>query len=247
VTRSPFRARLKPVPVDADALEMPAKIATHLRGNALALLALFVALGGTSYAAAGGFVAKNGQLAGCVGAGGSLKVLKPGRACPKGQTAVAWNVAGRAGASGAAGAAGAPGARGATGETGSAGPSGQSIVGSTGPTGPSDAFTSKSHGSPISLPAGDYVLFAKARWRNGQKAETRELFCELNDSAEIVDSEAADVEAGSSVTVVLGAPVHLDSASKVSLACSEEEDPVEEGSLKHPELTAIRVGTLHEQ
>jgi hypothetical protein len=223
---------------------MPAKIAKHLRGNALALLALFVALGGTSYAAAGGFVAKNGQLAGCVGASGALKVLKPGRRCPKGQAAVAWNVAGRAGASGAAGATG---ARGATGETGSAGPSGQSIVGSIGPTGPSDAFTSKSHGSPISLPAGDYVLFAKARWRNGQKAETRELFCELKDSAEIVDSEAVDVEAGSSVTVVLGAPVHLDSAGKVSLVCSEEEDPVEEGSLKNPELTAIHVGTLHEQ
>jgi hypothetical protein len=223
---------------------MPAKIATHLRGNALALLALFVALGGTSYAAVGGFVAKNGQLAGCVGASGALKVLKPGRRCPKGQTAVAWNVTGRAGGTGVAGATG---ARGATGETGSAGPSGQSIVGSTGPTGPSDAYTSKSHGSPISLPAGDYVLFAKARWRNGQKAETRELFCELEDPAGIVDSEAVDVEAGSSVTVVLGAPVHLDSAGKVSLVCSEDEDPVEEGSLKNPELTAIRVGTLHEQ
>jgi hypothetical protein len=223
---------------------MPAKIAMHLRGNALALLALFVALGGTSYAAVGGFVAKNGQLAGCVGASGVLKVLKPGRRCPKGQTAVAWNVAGRAGGTGAAGATG---ARGATGETGSAGPSGQSIVGSIGPTGPSDAYTSKSHGSPISLPAGDYILFAKARWRNGQKAETRELFCELKDSTEIVDSEAVDVEAGSSVTVVLGAPIHLDSAGKVSLVCSEEEDPVEEGSLKNPELTAIHVGTLHEQ
>ncbi len=223
---------------------MPAKIATHLRGHALALLALFVALGGTSYAAVGGFVARNGQLAGCVGASGALKVLKPGRRCPKGQTAVAWNVAGRAGGTGAVGATG---ARGATGETGSAGPSGQSIVGSVGPTGPSDAYTSKSHGSPISLPAGDYVLFAKARWRNGQKAETRELFCELKDSAEIVDSEAVDVEAGSSVTVVLGAPVHLDSAGKVSLVCSEEEDPVEEGSLKNPELTAIHVATLHEQ
>lgn len=226
---------------------MLAKIATHLRGNTVALLALFVALGGTSYAAAGAFVARNGQLSGCVGASGALKVLKPGRHCAKGQTAVAWNVAGRAGASGAVGPTGARGATGDSGSAGSAGPSGQSIVGSTGPTGPSDAYTSKSHGSPISLPAGDYVLFAKARWRNGQKAETRELFCELKDSAEIVDSEAVDVEAGSSVTVVLGAPVHLDSAGKVSLACSEEEDPVEEGSLKHPELTAIRVGTLHEQ
>ncbi len=169
---------------------MPARIATHLRGNALALLALFVALGGTSYAAVGGFVAKNGQLSGCVGAGGALKVLKPGRRCAKGQTAVAWNVAGRAGGTGAVGPAG---ARGVTGDTGSTGPSGQSIVGSVGPTGPSDAYTSKSHGSPISLPAGDYELFSKVRWTNGQKAETEEIFCELRDSAGIVDAEGVEV------------------------------------------------------
>ncbi len=214
---------------------MPAKIATYL-------LALFVALGGTSYAAAGAFVAKNGQLSGCVGGSGVLKVLKPGHRCPKGQTAVAWNVAGRAGGTGPAGVVGPTGARGATGETGSAGPSGQSIVGSVGPTGPSDAYTSKSHGSPISLPAGDYVLFSKVRWRNGQKAETEEIFCELRDSAGIVDSEAVKVPAGSPVVLVLGGPIHLDSADKVSLLCSGEE-----GLAEKSELTAIRVGTLHEQ
>jgi len=219
--------------------EMPAKIATHLRGNALALLALFVALGGTSYAAAGAFVAKDGRLAGCVGAGGVLKVLKSGRRCHKGQTAVAWNVTGPPGASGAAGPTG---ARGATGEAGGAGPSGQSIVGSTGPTGPSDAYTSKSHGSPISLPAGDYVLFSKVRWRNGQKAETEEIFCELRDSAAIVDAEGVEVLAGDSVSLILGGPIHLDSADKVSLLCSGEE-----GLAEKSELTAIRVGTLHEQ
>ena len=218
---------------------MPARIATHLRGNALALLALFVALGGTSYAAVGGFVAKNGQLSGCVGAGGALKVLKPGRRCAKGQTAVAWNVAGRAGGTGAVGPAG---ARGVTGDTGSTGPSGQSIVGSVGPTGPSDAYTSKSHGSPISLPAGDYELFSKVRWTNGQKAETEEIFCELRDSAGIVDAEGVEVPAGSPVVLVLGGPVHLDSADKVSLLCSGEE-----GLAEKSELTAIRVGTLHEQ
>jgi hypothetical protein len=223
---------------------MGAKIATYLRGNTLALLALFVALGGTSYAAAGGLVSTNGALAGCVARDGVLKLLKPGRHCAKGQTAVAWNVAGRAGSSGPVGAAG---ARGATGEAGSAGPSGQSVSGSIGPVGPSDAYTSKSHGSPISLPAGDYVLSGKVRWHNGQKAETRELFCELKDSAAIVDSERVDVEADSSATVILGGPIHLDGADKVSLLCSVEEAPVEEGSLKNPELTAIRVGTLHEQ
>lgn len=221
---------------------MPAKIATHLRSNTVALLALFVALGGTSYAAAGGFVAKNGQLAGCVGASGALKVLKPGRRCPKGQTAVAWNVAGRAGGTGAAGPTGARGATGATGDAGIAGPSGQSIVGSVGPTGPSDAYTSKSHGSPISLPAGDYELFSKVRWFNGQKATTREIFCELKDSGAVFDEEAVEVAPESQATLTLGGPVHLDNAEKVSLVCS-----VEEGLVETRELTAIRVGTLHEQ
>jgi hypothetical protein len=218
---------------------MLAKITSQLRGNALALLALFVALGGTSYAAAGGFVAKNGQLAGCVAGGGVLKVLKSGHRCAKGQTAVAWNVTGRAGGAGPVGAAG---ARGATGDTGSAGASGQSVVGSIGPVGPSDAYTSKSHGSPISLPAGDYVLFSKVRWTNGQKAEPEEIFCELRDSGEIVDSEGVEVLAGDSITLILGGPIHLDSADKVSLLCSNEE-----GLAEKPELTAIRVGTLHEQ
>jgi hypothetical protein len=221
---------------------MGAKIVTYLRGNTLALLALFVALGGTSYAAAGGLVAKNGQLTGCVGNGGLLKVLKPGRRCAKGQTAVAWNVTGRAGGSGPAGATGASGATGARGAEGSTGPSGQSVVGSIGPVGPSDAYTSKSHGSPISLPAGDYLLFSEARWFNGQKAETRELFCELNDSAGIVDSEAVEVPPESSATMNLGGPIHLASADKVSLVCS-----LAEGSAELVELTAIHVGTLHEQ
>lgn len=219
-----------------------AKIATYLRGNMLALLALFVALGGTSYAAAGGFVAKNGQLSGCVGNGSVLKLRKPGRHCPKGQTAVAWNVAGRAGATGAAGAAGATGARGATGSTGGTGPTGQSIAGPIGPAGPSDAYTSKSPGSPISLPAGDYELFARVRFFNGQKATTRSLFCELTGSGAAFDEEQVEVPPESPATLSLGAPVHLDSAQKVSMLCSTEAGPVEA-----EELTAIRVGTLHEQ
>lgn len=216
-----------------------ARVATYLRGNVLAGLALFVALGGTSYAVTGGFVARSGQLSGCVGAGNVLKLLKPGHRCPKGQTAVAWNVAGPSGVRGATGSTGATGASGAS---GAIGPNGQSITGSTGPTGPSDAYTNKSHGSPISLPAGDYELFARATWFNGQKAETREFPCELKDSGAVLDEGEAEVPAESSATLTLGGPLHLDSSDKVSLVCTPEE-----GSVESAELTAIRVGTLHEQ
>lgn len=47
----------------------------YLKSNALGALALFIALGGTGYAAAGGFT-RGGQLQACVSENGSLTLLK---------------------------------------------------------------------------------------------------------------------------------------------------------------------------
>ncbi len=47
------------------------------KSNAIGLLALFVALGGTGYAATGGFTS-NGKLSACVGESGGLTLLKTG-------------------------------------------------------------------------------------------------------------------------------------------------------------------------
>jgi hypothetical protein len=98
------------------------------------------------------------------------------------------------------------------------------------------------HDSSLVSPAGDYELFARARYFNGQKATTRSLSCELTGSGAALDEEQVEVPPESPATLSLGAPVHLDSAQKVSMLCSTEDGPVETN-----ELTAIRVGTLHEQ
>jgi hypothetical protein len=91
--------------------------------NVAAALALFVALGGTSYAATGGF-SSDGTLKACANEEGSIRLLKPGRHCHKGQTPVAWNQAGPAGTPGAKGAPGAPGTVGAPGTAGAKGAEG---------------------------------------------------------------------------------------------------------------------------
>jgi hypothetical protein len=91
--------------------------------NVAATLALVFAMTGGAIAATGGF-SSGGQLQACAGSDGTLKLLKPGKKCKKGQKTVAWNQTGRVGAKGVAGAPGAAGATGAPGATGAAGAAG---------------------------------------------------------------------------------------------------------------------------
>jgi hypothetical protein len=78
---------------------------TFVRNNAVALLALFVALGGTGYAASGGFTTA-GKLQACVGRNGALTLLKSGKSCRHGQHAVTWNQTGPPGPPGPSGTSG---------------------------------------------------------------------------------------------------------------------------------------------
>ena len=96
------------------------RAARYLANNALGALALFVALGGVSYAAAGGFVS-GGQLRGCVNKGGSLTLLKSGKHCKRGQQQIAWSQQGPAGPQGLPGAKGDTGAPGQNGSNGTNG------------------------------------------------------------------------------------------------------------------------------
>jgi hypothetical protein len=83
--------------------------------NAIALLALFLALGGASYAATGALSASNPTFKACVGES-HVVVLKTGRKpCGKHKKTIVWNEQGPSGAKGATGAAGAAGAAGANG------------------------------------------------------------------------------------------------------------------------------------
>ena len=74
----------------------------------VAYLALFVALGGGALAATG-LVGSNGKIRGCVGKHGKLTVLKRGKHCGRGQTAIAWSQKGPKGNSGPQGDDGAKG------------------------------------------------------------------------------------------------------------------------------------------
>ena len=85
----------------------------------VALLALFVALGGGALAATS-FIGSDGQVHGCVGKKGQLTVLKPGKKCGKGKSAIAWNQRGPRGVQGIRGPGGTNATNGTNGVNGTA-------------------------------------------------------------------------------------------------------------------------------
>jgi hypothetical protein len=92
----------------------------HLRRHAIAYLALFVALGGSAYAATS-FVGSNGTITACVKKGGALHLVKQNKPCGRRQARVAWNQQGVQGPKGSKGAKGAKGSKGAKGDRGASG------------------------------------------------------------------------------------------------------------------------------
>jgi hypothetical protein len=102
------------------------KLIVFMRHNAVALLALFVALGGGAYAATNNsFVASNGVIHGCVSKkGGLLEVVKPGRNCPKGTVSLPFAATGPSGQVGPQGPPGPQGLQGVAGQSGTPGAAG---------------------------------------------------------------------------------------------------------------------------
>jgi hypothetical protein len=94
------------------------------RQHAVAFLALFVALGGTSYAVTqSGLVGSSGQINGCALKGiGYVRLVPQGQTCTRIEQAVSWSQTGPPGAAGTSGAAGQPGAPGQPGAAGPPGP-----------------------------------------------------------------------------------------------------------------------------
>ena len=120
---------------------MPNRIISHVRGNAVAYVALFAALGGTSYAAvrfapgsvttralANGVVTHAKLASGSVGEANLVKRSLTAADFKPGQLLSAIK-----GSSGATGAAGVSGTAGASGQTGTSGPTG--ATGRVGPAG----------------------------------------------------------------------------------------------------------------
>jgi len=130
---------------------MPARLVNLLRRHGVALVALFIALGGTSFAVA----ARDGQgdghgrrvILGCVGKNtGTLRVVDSFRRCGSLETPIAFNRQGRRGDTGHRGARGRIGA---TGTQGLSGPAGE-----PGPTGAGGAAGRDVVAATAAEPAG---------------------------------------------------------------------------------------------
>ena len=104
-----------------------------MRQHAIALGALFIALGGTSIAAIDP-LGNDGEIQACYSKKSGDLALRKGKKCGKKQEPIAWSQAGptglpgASGADGAAGADGAPGANGANGANGAQGLPGESFA-----------------------------------------------------------------------------------------------------------------------
>jgi hypothetical protein len=108
-----------------------------LRQQPIALVALFVALGGTSFAAVSAKGPDSNVILGCVGdRSGQLRVVDSAARCGSRETAISFNREGDQGKTGARGKTGDDGTNGRTGAAGKDGTSGATgAAGSAGPTG----------------------------------------------------------------------------------------------------------------
>ena len=188
--------------------------------NVVATLALFIALGGSSYAAVSitGREVRDDSLTGRDIRDGSVRArdLRAGtlEAGPRGLTGPrgATGATGASGPAGADGTAGTAGPKGDTGPAGPAGPAGSSggatgpagPAGPTGPRGPSNGYsfvsaqetgrfllTTRTDLGQLDLPAGRYLLAAKVHSDNESGAGPADVSCWLmNGVTELDKSEA---------------------------------------------------------
>lgn len=204
-------------------------------------LALVVALGGTSYAAVviTGHDIKNGTVttADVKNHNLRLKDFAPGA---------------RKGLRGAPGAAGAAGPQGAAGVQGV-----QGVTGDQGPIGPSNAFTvtndnttnltgtSKIVLSQV-LPAGAYVVNARATGYRTTGTGLAQVVCELVDDA-AYDSTVATIPSGGPVSLYQGVALQIaftrTAASTVALQCYDNA-AAGNTAVYRKKLTAVRVGSV---
>jgi hypothetical protein len=104
---------------------MRSRAFTLVRRQPIALLALFVALGGTSFAATRPGDGSQDVIHGCIADGsGRLRIVDPGARCGSRETPIAFNREGRRGPQGPAGNPGPAGAAGHDGAAGAAGAAG---------------------------------------------------------------------------------------------------------------------------
>ena len=212
----------------------------------IAVIALFIAIGGTATAASGlidgkkikpGTVTakqiKNKTITTSKLAPGTVKALKgaQGPAGPAGPSG-SNGAPGSNGATGATGPAGAPGSNGATGATGATGPAGAPGAASFDPYWgeaydrqmPTDEFV-----IPVTLnglPSGTYMITAKANVISHLNASgiPNPIDCTIwTDETNGVDTAAADVEFNRVANLAMAAVAQVE--SKIELRCRAMDGP----------------------
>jgi hypothetical protein len=212
-----------------------------LRRNTIALVALFLALGGTTYAGSTALIGKN-TVASPQVVNGSLQTKD---LSAKARKALKGN-------RGLRGLRGAQGAKGATGA--------QGVQGVQGPIGPSDAYETSAPGASdvtsaaktltLSVPAGSYSVTGKAQEQNRDTTNSAALHCTLSTDAGPLDDMFSTALPWSSGTYGFGDAANVvhgsftaAAASTITFSCSRSN-----GSsmfVNNPTLTAIKVGALH--
>lgn len=243
----------------------------HLRqrltyANVMSSVAVFIALGGSSYAAlelsrnaVRSKHIKNGQVRGADIAGNAVSSVK----VKDGSLLAADFKAGTlpTGPQGSPGPQGPQGARGELGPKGDRGDRGEpGLKGDTGATGPSDAFSVKTamddngivldNGgtqlAALPLPAGKYVVFAKA-WIWNRDANARALVrCDLaaggaSDYNRISPSAAGTTTAFRLATNLM-LTVELAAAGSATLTCDDHDSG--NPTAHSVRISAVRVGTM---
>jgi hypothetical protein len=108
------------------------RLLAYLRGHHVGLVALFIALGGSSFAAGVAVTSTGAVIHGCYRTkGGSLHIVAARKRCAHGERAITWSQQGPAGASGSTGAAGPPGVVGTPGSPGAPGAPGANFTAQT--------------------------------------------------------------------------------------------------------------------
>jgi hypothetical protein len=207
---------------------------------------------GVSYAA---IPSLNGTISGCVDAKGALKVIDVdnGGSCAANSTPLTWNVRGPMGAPGPQGLQGVAGPQGAKGDTGA-----QGLQGPQGIAGPSDAFQKRgadvglaglwypSVVASLDLPAGKYVLSAKAWVHNPQAfVEHKCVLAAGNDTDEqmlqtgIYDNAYLNDNLEGEMTLMTAH--EFAAPGTVTLTCSSKWGQT---TVKKPVITAIKVANL---
>jgi hypothetical protein len=232
---------------------MMSRLRPHMTfGNVVALTALFVALGGGAYAAVGNpFVSARGAIQGCVKRG-ALDVVKAGKRCPKGTTALAFSRTGPQGRTGATGAQGAAGTSAAYFAYG-----GNSNVVLSSPVATTVSVLSKS-----GVPAGTYAITAKVNLTavDAHPGATSQVNCQLVDvpasGATVGDSDfwtsATSALIGGSfedqTTLPLAFDLTTTKTSTITLQCNDVENNNATASFtltaSNAEISAVQVGAL---